>query len=292
MERKEVDSSIKIHARKSVLDVAKQLNYIGHRYDKSSPVYKPANYFIQQCNRYVRTLEMLATEGVTSGRILEIGVVPGHFHMAMKNFGLEPYGIDLEPKRLPATIDRNRITSNNVEHETCDFNANFFDAILMPELIEHLRQDPLHCLQECHRMLKPGGKLIITTPNRSRLKSRIKLLIWGDPDIESPYKAFKRVHDYGHAGHIRLYTEGEILEMLLNTNLTPVKAIYFDFKNEFFGQKSPTGLYDTLSTGAKVKKVIWSLLHPKRFAKMLRAFVQWKFPSLDDRLCVIASKPK
>jgi len=53
----------------------------------------------------------------------------------------------------------------DVERETFPFNDGRFDVALCCELIEHLRQDPMHMLTELHRVLKWGGLLIVTTPN-------------------------------------------------------------------------------------------------------------------------------
>jgi SAM-dependent methyltransferase len=48
--------------------------------------------------------------------------------------------------------------AHNLRYEAC------FDTIVLGELIEHL-QSPGECLAGCKRALKPGGRIIITTPN-------------------------------------------------------------------------------------------------------------------------------
>jgi SAM-dependent methyltransferase len=48
------------------------------------------------------------------------------------------------------------------------FRDGRFDALFAGELIEHL-DDPTRGLREFRRVLKPGGRLILTTPNRLRL---------------------------------------------------------------------------------------------------------------------------
>jgi len=57
----------------------------------------------------------------------------------------------------------------NVEKGIFPFNDNEFDTVLCCEIIEHLTLNPTHMLYEIHRILKPDGCLIITTPNVSRL---------------------------------------------------------------------------------------------------------------------------
>lgn len=48
---------------------------------------------------------------------------------------------------------------------------NSFDYVLSFQVIEHIQED-LKFLQEIHRVLKPGGKLILTTPNKLMSLSR------------------------------------------------------------------------------------------------------------------------
>jgi len=43
-----------------------------------------------------------------------------------------------------------------------------YDTIIAGEIIEHLAR-PFEFLEECHRMLKPKGRLIITTPNMTSI---------------------------------------------------------------------------------------------------------------------------
>ena len=50
--------------------------------------------------------------------------------------------------------------------EVLPVKSESLDVILLADVIEHLR-DPLQCLCECRRILKPGGRLVITTPNRA-----------------------------------------------------------------------------------------------------------------------------
>lgn len=53
------------------------------------------------------------------------------------------------------------------------YDDNSFDIVVAAELIEHLLDQTLF-LKECNRVLKPGGDLVISTPNILSLKSRLQ----------------------------------------------------------------------------------------------------------------------
>jgi len=74
----------------------------------------------------------------------------------------------------------------------------FFDLIVCVEGIEHL-ENPSHLLRSFARILKPGGRLIITTPNITSFASRIKFMLFGS------YRYFNSrvdIADRSLAGHI------------------------------------------------------------------------------------------
>ena len=51
------------------------------------------------------------------------------------------------------------------------FESNFFDMVFLVETIEHLTDNYLHAtLKEIHQVLKPGGAIVITTPNNEALE--------------------------------------------------------------------------------------------------------------------------
>ena len=56
------------------------------------------------------------------------------------------------------------------------FNDDFFDLVVMFDVIEHLKS-PFNVLKHVYRISKPEGKLIITTPNLNALDRFIKKLI-------------------------------------------------------------------------------------------------------------------
>ena len=52
--------------------------------------------------------------------------------------------------------------------------SNSFDLILFTEIIEHLTFNPVDMWKGIYRILKPGGKIIVTTPNYYYLGQTVK----------------------------------------------------------------------------------------------------------------------
>jgi SAM-dependent methyltransferase len=81
--------------------------------------------------------------------------------------GYNVSAIDLDPSRIRKGV-KNKIKETvhcDIERESMPYDDDIFDAVLLAEVFEHLSVDPLHALSEIRRILKPNGKLVLTTPN-------------------------------------------------------------------------------------------------------------------------------
>lgn len=95
----------------------------------------------------------------------------------------------------------------NLETDPFPFADQSFDIILCCEIIEHLIMDPSFMLAEIHRLLKPGGYLLLTTPNIASLKNVLTLL--QGRNIQHSYSG------YGVYGrHNREFTARELAELI------------------------------------------------------------------------------
>jgi SAM-dependent methyltransferase len=122
-------------------------------------------------------------------------------------------------------VDHRVATSTEGETFECDidhFDAekdlfpypdDHFSTVLCCELIEHLFEDPMHLMGEVNRILKPGGHLVLTTPNVAALRGISAILQGYHPGF---FHAYIRPAESGEvdARHNREYTPREIYRLL------------------------------------------------------------------------------
>lgn len=96
-------------------------------------------------------------------RLLEIGCGSGGQLEFLQGLGWRVEGLDVDP--VAAGVASARGLKVHVGSlETQCFAAEQFDAIVTSHVIEHVH-DPIGLLRECRRILRPGGRLVLITPN-------------------------------------------------------------------------------------------------------------------------------
>jgi 2-polyprenyl-3-methyl-5-hydroxy-6-metoxy-1,4-benzoquinol methylase len=95
-------------------------------------------------------------------RLLDVGSGMGSLLEVAQGMGFDAEGIDLcEPNVAHATARGLRVTHGDAEAMGFE---DTFDVITMMDIVEHVL-DPVHLLRVAYRALKPGGRLVVYTPN-------------------------------------------------------------------------------------------------------------------------------
>ena len=115
---------------------------------------------------------------------LDIGAGRGELITELqKKFVLQSYACDYHVERF--LLPEVPIRQVDINLGALPYDDDSFDLVTASEVIEHL-QDYRHLIREAHRLLKPGGLFVLTTPNVLNLKSRIRNLICGFADLFGP----------------------------------------------------------------------------------------------------------
>lgn len=93
-----------------------------------------------------------------------------------------------------------KVTVANLNNEGLPYADQSFDLVTCTEVIEHL-EHYRYTLREMYRILKPGGVLVLTTPNILNLKSRIRFLLFGFYNLFGPLH-FQESNLHSTGGHI------------------------------------------------------------------------------------------
>jgi 2-polyprenyl-3-methyl-5-hydroxy-6-metoxy-1,4-benzoquinol methylase len=150
--------------------------YLVHQFGYDAPTIKPWEIFggrLLACLPHRRAAfdaSVMWLPATPGGKVLEIGCGNGNLLNHLATLGWQVQGV--EPDRKAAEIATHRnlpvMCGELSEHS---FAPQSFDAIIMSHVIEHIG-DPITLLKICRQLLKPGGRLIILTPNLHALGHR------------------------------------------------------------------------------------------------------------------------
>jgi glycosyltransferase involved in cell wall biosynthesis/SAM-dependent methyltransferase len=180
------------------------------------------SYLATHTTRSVRTLE-ITPPGGPADRILEMGAylqITPALHTRL-GYG-EVRGCYYGPM---GRTDHREVTSVDGETFACDiehfdaekdvfpYPGEYFSTVVCGELIEHLFEDPMHLMSEVNRILKPGGHLVLTTPNIASLRGISAILQGYHPGF---FHSYLKPAESGEtdARHNREYAPREIQNLM------------------------------------------------------------------------------
>jgi SAM-dependent methyltransferase len=188
---------------------------------EGAPKNEMDNYWRQDWKRFVYTFGLVSD---LTGNCLELGANPYFtttllrlftpLDLTLANYFGPQFGsssVQTVTVQHPLTEERTKQNFEffhfNIEDASFPFAAGSFDVVLFCEVIEHLQSDPLKVLLEIKRVLKPSGRLILTTPNVGRLDNVCRMI--AGANIYDPYSGYG---PYGR--HNREYNRHELTRLL------------------------------------------------------------------------------
>ena len=106
---------------------------------------------------------------LSGDRLLDIGCADGTYTVRLAESFKQVDGIDIEPERLAdfhaRTSLRQVIRVHEMSADKLEFDSNTFDVVTAIEVLEHVADLP-GVFAEVARVLRPGGRFCVTTPNR------------------------------------------------------------------------------------------------------------------------------
>jgi glycosyltransferase involved in cell wall biosynthesis/SAM-dependent methyltransferase len=192
------------------------------------PHSEAAAYVRHHSSRLVRTVE-LTPSGSAADRILEIGcylqITPALTTLLGYGEARGCYMGETGQRDLRRIWSRDGqlfecvIDLFDAETDAFPYPDHHFQTVLCCEVLEHLQRDPMHMMTEIHRILQPGGTLVLTTPNNSSLRSVAAVLHRKNPNLYSGYQHPQSEHSRDPR-HAREYTPDEILQLVADSGFT------------------------------------------------------------------------
>jgi 2-polyprenyl-3-methyl-5-hydroxy-6-metoxy-1,4-benzoquinol methylase len=142
----------------------------------------------------VRLMMGLATERWQPGhRAIEVGCANGYIAFLLNELGYQVDAVDAyhDPDRDKIFAKKGirywETNLNDVE-PLAKIPTGSYDLLLLGEVFEHILNQPTGLLRNCLRVLRPGGMMILTTPNPSTVMTAIRVLkdeyvLWGTDEF-------------------------------------------------------------------------------------------------------------
>lgn len=177
-------------------------------------------------NQYHNQLDYyLQIAGIESKSILDVGCAQATLALLLAERGHHVTAVDLRPAFLDYARSRhthgdvNFIAANALEEEI----PGEYDLIYANQIVEHLVY-PDRLLQRLRARLKPGGRLVMTTPNGDYLKNALP-----------SFRQLGEVKDWEHMqhtadgnGHFYAYLKEELAELFEEAGFDKVEAAFFE----------------------------------------------------------------
>lgn len=124
-----------------------------------------------ELGRQRRRLRTMFLGTAVPGRLLDVGCGSGRFLNRMRRAGWQVQGTDFDPAVAQRVRDKYGLQIDVGDLAAFRYPEGTYDAVAMSQVIEHVHE-PLALLKECCRVMRPGGRIVLSTPNATGLAHR------------------------------------------------------------------------------------------------------------------------
>jgi len=158
---------------------------------------------------------------------LDVGCGSGFLATLLAKRYKEYYGVDISPLALAKAAEKGvKVVNVDINEEQLPFEDGYFDAVACLDVIEHVL-NPFFLLKEINRVLRPGGTLVISTPNMRYWYHIMSLVVFGRfPRTSSDIEAYD-------GGHIHYFTRKDLAYLLRAHGFKVLNSSFL--RNNFLG---------------------------------------------------------
>lgn len=167
-----------------------------------------------------------------NSKVIDVGCGSGVLgEEIIKKFNCRVDGLEINPQAIKASKEKGlKIIESDLEQKW-NQEENYYDFLFGTEIIEHVINTD-NFVEESYRILKPGGKIILTTPNLTCWYNRILFLFGYQPfytEVSIKDKTFgldftrKMTPNRTPVGHVRVFSYRAIKDMLEHYGFKNIK---------------------------------------------------------------------
>lgn len=151
-----------------------------HAHYRANDLSSVEDYILGSMERFALLLHLAARHtylpGGGSPRVLDAGAGYGMQAACFAEAGWEVFASDVYAASPPLNKLGIQYRQWNLEADPPPFEANFFDAVILSQTIEHFTYSPRKPLEHLINILRPGGILVLDAPNIASLRNVWRLL--------------------------------------------------------------------------------------------------------------------